>query len=282
VKNVVITGSKGMLGYSLKKQLKGKVAIIEVDLPEYDLTDKECVTKIFSKNQVDFVYHLAAYTNVDLCETNQDDAFRVNEIAVTYLAQVTSEKNIPLLVISTDYVFDGKKGETYSELDIPNPLSIYGKSKLAGEQAASLNPNYFVVRTAWLYGPNGKNFVKTMLDLSKDRDLLSIVSDQYGTPTYTVDLAKALELFLTSSAYGIYHVVNSGETTWCDFAKEILSEEKVSPISSDEYLEMMKGKIVAPRPSYSVLCTDKFKKEFDHTLSSWQDGLRRYISEYLS
>ncbi len=274
--NILITGAKGMLAYALKKELS-RHSLIEADLPDYNLTDKQTVQALFINNNIDFVYHLAAYTQVDLCESNKDLAFAVNEKSCEYLAEECAQKNIPLLAISTDYVFGGNGNNPYTESDETTPNSIYGQSKLAGEKAIRrISKRHFIVRTAWLYGPNGKNFAETIFNLAKEKSELKVVADQKGTPTYTIDLAKALVKFLDSSAYGTYHLVNSGNTTWHGFAEKIVPETvKVIPVATEEFPRP------APRPAYSILSTAKFEKEFDYKLPQWDDGVLRYRKDYL-
>lgn len=272
----MITGAKGMLGYALQKQL-ADYQLLNVDLPEYDLTDQQVVAGLFEDNQVDFVFHLAAFTNVDLCETEQQQADAVNHLAVSYLAEQTAARRISMLAISTDYVFDGEADSPYREDHPTEPQSVYGKTKLAGEQALrSINPAHFIVRTAWLYGPNGRNFAATIYQAAKNPDPLRVVVDQVGSPTYTIDLAAALPLFLDSTAYGTYHITNSGQTSWHGFASEIVPDKEIIAVSSEEYPRPAK------RPHYSVLDTARFEQNFNHQLPSWQDAIGRYKDEYLS
>jgi len=275
IKKIMITGSKGMLAYALKKEL-ADYQLLEVDLPEYDLTNPDVVKEIFKVNEINFVFNLAAFTNVDLCETEQQTADAVNHLAIEYLAKECALKDIPLVSISTDYVFDGKGTSAYLEDESTNPQSAYGRTKLAGEQVLrDTLSKHFIIRTAWLYGPNGKNFADTIYQAAKKNDSLRVVSDQFGCPTYTIDLAKALRRFIDSNAYGTYHIVNSGQTSWYGFSKQIVPDKEIIAVSSDEYPRPAK------RPGFSVLSTKKFELEFDFKMPQWQDAIRRYKDEYL-
>ncbi len=273
---ILVTGYKGMLGSILAEKLKtAGHEVIGADLPEYDLTDKKSMAKLFNLNSFDFIYNCAAFTNVDLCETEKEKAYAVNSKLVENLVEQT--KQIPLLHISTDYVFDGKNSKPYQVNDKLNPDSEYGKSKAQGELVlkAGGHQKYFIVRTAWLYGPNGKNFVETIIDLAAKKPELKVVDDQRGAPTYTHDLAEALVDFLNIQDYGVYHYTNSGETTWYNFTLEIFKllgiKTKVIPCTTAEFPRP------ARRPAYSVLDLSKTEQVLGKKTPTWQDGLKRYL-----
>lgn len=266
---VLVTGANGMLGQDLCPILEDfGYEVIETDCSNLDITDKKmCVEKIKSENP-DYVFHCAAYTNVDKAEEEQDKAMLVNADGTENVAKVCAELDIPIIYISTDYVFDGEKSEPYTISDNPNPLNVYGKSKLKGEEAVKKYcEKYYIIRTSWLYGHHGKNFVETMINAAAEKNELKVVDDQRGCPTWTVDLSNCI-LDILEKPYGIYHICGAGETTWYGFAKEIFKLEgiKVSlkPCSSQEYLRPAK------RPQYSVLdknCKCRF----------WRDALKDYL-----
>jgi len=272
--NILVTGHKGMLGKVLYDMLEREGHKVKgADLPEQDLTQINETTELFK--DIDFIYNCAAYTDVDGCETDQETAMEVNGEAVKKLALYSG--NIPLLHISTDYVFNGNADKPYLEDDPIAPVSLYGKSKAAGEKELIANKkNFFIVRTAWLYGYHGSNFIETIIKLSNDKDEIKVVNDQKGAPTNVEDLAEILVKFINCKNYGIYHFTNSGETTWFNFAKEIVSgvgnKTEVVPCSSQEFVRP------AVRPQYSVLDLEKIKKEFKIEIPGWQDGLHRYLT----
>lgn len=272
---IVVTGAKGMLGSVLVRKLKVlKHQVLEIDLPEYDLTKPQSL-EFLRKQEIDFIYNCAAFTAVDRCETEYDQAYAVNALAVKNLLDLNL--GVPLLHISTDYVFDGLGSVPYQENTPLNPISAYGKSKAQGEKFIinSGYEKYFIVRTAWLYGPNGKNFVDTIINAAKTKPELKVVNDQQGSPTYSLDFVEALIRFLGSDQYGIYHFTNAGETTWYNFAKEILRKMAINtplkPCTSAEYV------LPASRPKYSVLSLEKIKNTFKIDIPSWQDALDRYL-----
>ena len=275
--NILVTGAKGQLGSEIKELSSNiKARFIFTDTDELDITDKNAITSFIVKNQIDTVINCAAYTAVDKAEENETMADAVNHIAVKYLAEVSKDKGIKLIHVSTDYVFDGKNYKPYKEDDVTNPPSVYGITKLAGENALlEITPkNSIIIRTAWVYSSFGANFVKTMLKYGKERDELKVIYDQVGTPTYARDLAQAiLDILpkLNNEKPEIYHYSNEGVLSWYDFAKEIMKmakvECKIIPIETYEY------PLPAPRPHFSLLNKSKIKKTFNLTIPFWKDSL---------
>ena len=247
-----------------------------------DITDAHAVRMLLSEVRPDLVFHGAAYTNVDGCERDPDLAYKVNALGTWAVASAAEEIGAVLVAISTDFVFDGATGAAYTEFDAPNPISVYGASKLAGENLArSACRRCYVVRTSWLYGVHGKNFPYTVLNLAKTKPELPIVADQFGTPTYTVDLINAITEIISTGLYGVYHVSNSGETSWAGFASAILEKTgqasvPVSPISSDEYAQRFGSP--TKRPAYSVLRRYALELMGRDSLRPWQDALDAFLA----
>lgn len=276
---VLVTGVKGQLGYDVVNELtKRDIEAIGVDIDEMDITDAKSVDKVIKEANPDAVIHCAAYTAVDAAEDNVEICRKVNKDGTQNIANVCKELDIKMIYISTDYVFDGEGTRPWEPDDKQTPLNVYGQTKYEGELAV-LNTleKYFIVRIAWVFGLNGKNFIKTMLNLSKTRNELSVVNDQFGSPTYTYDLARLLVDMVLTEKYGIYHATNEGIITWYDFAVEIFKtagvEMKVNPVSSDEYPAKAK------RPSNSRMSKDKLEENGFLRLPTWQDALKRYIDE---
>ena len=274
---VIVTGAKGQLGYDVIKRLESQgVQAIAADLPEVDITDAAAVEAFVASHKPDGVIHCAAYTAVDNAESEKDICSLVNETGTLNIAKVCKNHGCKLIYISTDYVFSGK-GESEFETDSPKaPCNHYGASKLAGEVAALENcDKCFVVRTSWVFGINGKNFVKTMLRLSETRDELTVVNDQVGSPTYTYDLAILLCEMIKSEKYGVYHATNEGLCTWAEFASEIMRladrKTKIIPVTSAEY------KTAAVRPLNSRMSKKSLDENGFERLPTWQDALARYI-----
>ena len=216
---ILVVGANGMLGQDLMALLGDRA--VGVDIGEIDITSMESVMEVLNSTKPEVVINSAAFTDVDGCESNVERAMEVNGEAVGYLALACREIGALLVQISTDYVFDGGKGTPYIEDDAPHPLSVYGESKLVGEMNAALTPEHLIIRTQWLYGLNGNNFVETMLRLAADRDELSVVDDQTGSPTWTVDLGKAIIALVDKGCRGVYHAANGGFCSWNEFAKAI-------------------------------------------------------------
>jgi dTDP-4-dehydrorhamnose reductase len=279
--NILITGVKGQLGHELYDMLDGKETVTGIDIEDVDITDAQKVHEYINDFQPDVVIHPAAYTNVDACESNVDLAYKVNAVGTQNIASACLNTGAKMVYVSTDFVFDGQKEEPYIEFDTPNPLSVYGKSKLAGEMLASRILNrLFIVRTAWLYGLNGNNFVKSILSQAKEKDTLTVVNDQWGTPTYTKDLAEVICRLIYTDGYGIYHATNNGQCTWYDFAKKILEyagmeHVNVLPITTDELDRP------ANRPRHSVLRNFMLELTIGDTMRPWEDALKEYVREVL-
>lgn len=273
---ILITGSNGMLGHDLEEVLKDKHELVLTTSKTLDITDKDKTIEIIKENNPDIVINSAAYTDVDGCETNQDLAYAVNGEGVKNLALACKEIDCPLVHVSTDYVFDGTARDPISEDGEIGPISVYGKSKLKGEEAIlEILDKYFIVRTAWLYGINGKNFPKTMLELAKDHPEITVVYDEVGTPTYTPDLAYGISQLIETDLYGIYHLTNSGSCSWCEFAKYIFEiaglDINVVPVTASEFSRP------APRPSYSVLKNENWIKNGFEPLRDYKESIREYI-----
>lgn len=257
IKNILVIGSNGMLGQDLVKILgDAKYNVLKATKADLDITNSSQVENFFAgdlANKLDLVINCAAYTNVDKAESERELAFLINEIGARNIAIASAKKNIPVIYISTDYVFDGMKNSAYLPNDETNPINIYGASKLAGEIATSQNnPKYYILRTSWLYAKHGKNFVNTMLELAKNHKEIKVVNDQIGCPTSTIELSEMIKnLIETSKAFGTYHFCGSRSMSWYYFAKEIFAKNnidvKVTPISTEEF------KRPARRPRNSAL-----------------------------
>ena len=278
---VLVTGVKGQLGYDVVRELeKRNMEAIGVDIDEMDITDKESVDKVITAANPDAVIHCAAYTAVDAAEDNAEVCRRVNVDGPLNIAQTCKKLDIKMIQISTDYVFNGQ-GERPFEADDPtDPVSVYGLTKRDGENAViNTLDKYFIVRIAWVFGVNGKNFVKTMLNLSKTHDTLTVVNDQFGSPTYTYDLARLLVDMVQTDKYGIYHATNEGFISWYDFAVQIfkaagINTVTVKPVTTAEY-----GVSKAVRPFNSRMSKEKLTKAGFERLPKWEDALERYIKE---
>jgi dTDP-4-dehydrorhamnose reductase len=258
----LIIGSNGMLGSDLCKVFPDAVKLAHKDL---DITDREQVIESIQKMKSDVVINAAAYTNVDGCEDNKELAFQVNGYGQGHIAEACSKIGATLVHFSTDYVFDGSKKE-YVESDIPNPINVYGHSKLLGEKKISENmDDYRIVRISWLFGTHGRNFVETMLKLSNEMDIVKVVNDQFGKPSYTVDLANKIKEIIELDP-GIYHITNDGICSWYEFASSFI--DNVIPCTSEELSRKAK------RPRYSVLMNTKTKP-----MRHWKEALKAYLQE---
>ncbi|MEN8121491.1 MAG: dTDP-4-dehydrorhamnose reductase [Bacteroidota bacterium] len=286
--NVLVTGANGQLGKELEYLLvnEKELFFIGTDIDTLDITEKEKVEVFVKENKINFIVNCAAYTAVDLAEDEPQLAFRINAEAPGKLAAVAKENNIGFITVSTDYVFNGEFFKPIDENEKPNPVSVYGKSKLEGEKIAiTINPDTIIVRTAWLYSSFGKNFVKTILKLADSRKELSVIDEQVGSPTYARDLAYSIISILKSirsgagDVSGIYHYSNEGVCSWYDFAKEIIKLSGknciVNPVSSDNYPTK------ATRPYYSVLNKTKIKTTFKLKIPYWKDSLNQCLNRLL-
>lgn len=280
---ILVTGSNGQLGRELSIQLTEEQAdFVGYDIPEFDITDKNAMIPIIDRENPDIIINCGAMTNVDGCETNRDAAFAINAEGPKNLAEIARDRDITLVQVSTDYVFDGngikENGvvRPYVESDAIAPNTVYGASKAKGEKyVAEICPKHFIVRTAWLYG-DGNNFVKTMLRLSESHSELTVVNDQIGTPTCTKDLAAAIIRLIKTEAYGIYHGTCEGVCSWYDFACEIFKQShidiNVRPVTTEEYGNK------TPRPAYSVLENAGLEKLGINVFRPWKEALAGYLS----
>ncbi len=272
---ILVTGAKGQLGQEIALLFK-KEKLLLTDKDELDITQTTAVVRLIKKFNPELIIHAAAYTAVDRAETDAKTSSLVNQGGTRNIVSAINAKSTRLVYISTDYVFDGEKKTPYRETDPPRPLNIYGKTKLAGEREVQKLPKnqWLIVRTAWLYG-EGKNFVKTILELAAKEKELKIVNDQIGSPTWARDVTRAIELLTDKNAFGIYHVVSKGETSWYDFAKEILTVKKIdipiSPVKTKDFPRPAK------RPQYSVLSTEKLEA-LGFRMPYWRESLKEYSS----
>lgn len=286
----MVIGAKGMLGKDLVEILRSSSRVDQRldwevfgwDIEEIDIQEeKNTVTKIESLRP-DIVINIAAYTNVDGCESHDEKAFAINAEGMRHVALGALRCRAKVVYLSTDYIFDGKKREPYLEDDPPHPLSVYGRSKLRGEQyVQEMVEDALIVRTQWLYGKYGNNFVASVLRQAREKKVLSIVNDQVGSPTYTIDLSRAISVLIQCDARGVFHVANSDLCTWFAFGQEILKLSgmegvRIVPISSEEL-----GR-PATRPLYSVLNTEKLKRETGMTLRPWSEALKEYLRDWES
>ena len=275
---VFVTGVKGQLGHDVMNELaKRGLEGIGVDVEEMDITDAEACERVIKAAAPEAVIHCAAYTAVDAAEDNRDLCHMVNGEGTKHIAKVCGELDIPMMYISTDYVFNGQGERPWEPDDHREPLNVYGLTKYEGEIAVEqLLKKYFIVRIAWVFGLNGKNFIKTMLRLGKERGAVSVVDDQIGSPTYTYDLARLLVDMIQTDRYGRYHATNEGLCSWYEFACEIfrqagMDEVKVTPVDSASYPAKAK------RPFNSRMSKEKLTENGFERLPSWQDALGRYL-----
>ena len=272
---IFLTGAEGQLGRELQKRLAG-TDLMATDLKELDITDAAAVSDMIGAYQPDVVIHGAAWTQVDAAEEKVDLAWKVNAIGTQNIALACRQVQASMVYISTDYVFDGKLGRAYTEFDATNPLSVYGKSKYAGEVLArQATDRLYVLRTAWLYG-DGPNFVRTMLKLGQERDELQVVDDQHGCPTSAAELAETALRIMQTGRYGTYHAVNSGVTTWYGFAKKIFelagnTRVKVRPVTTEQFVRP------APRPAYSPMDTRLLRLALGWSPCPWEQALAEYM-----
>jgi len=287
---VLVIGSKGQLGWELEKQAKKAGSeIISKDLPEFNLTEPGAVEHEVAQDGVSLVVNAAAYTAVDKAESDPEAAFAVNETGPASLAAACRKKEIPLIHISTDYVFDGRKKEAYTEADPVCPMGVYGKSKAAGEEAVRTSlREHIIIRTAWLYGVHGNNFVKTMLRFGKEKESIGVVADQFGSPTFAGDLAAAvLEVagqFQDGRkiSWGTYHYAGGGRTSWYEFARQIFDDagkytelkvRQVNPLTTEQY------PVPAPRPANSTLDCSRIHSAFGIQTVPWRKGLQNMLQQ---
>jgi dTDP-4-dehydrorhamnose reductase len=284
-----VIGNRGMLGSDVCRELETRGLSSMGTDQEVDITDSAAIQEFAKGRDVNWIVNCAAYTAVDRAEEEPDAAFTLNAEAVGNIAELVERIGSNLIHISTDYVFNGQGCVPYEEEDPVDPLGVYGRSKAAGERLAlDKCTRTYIVRTAWLYGPHGSNFVLTMLKLMKDRTSLKVVNDQVGSPTYTGNLAEAIVSIIQSpvSRYGIYHFTNEGQITWFEFAKEIQKVGVAKGIVTDscaiESCSTQEFPTKAERPVYSVLSKEKIKRTFGISIRSWQDGLHEFFDRLYS
>ena len=273
MKKFLLIGSQGMFGRdAFEVFCEAGYEVINATRADFDITNLSAVENFFDQKSFDFVINAAAYTKVDDAEKDRESAFATNALGAKNVAIASAKKNVPVIFISTDYVFDGTKKSLYLPSDPVNPQTVYGASKLLGEENVRLeNPQHFIVRTSWLYGKYGKNFVDTMLNISKNQPVTKVVNDQFGCPTWTRDLANGIKTLIESDAkFGTYQICGKGVTSWFEFAKKIFEitkvEVEVLPVSTEEFPRS------APRPKYSAM-------ENGGLCGTWEDGLRNYLTQ---
>lgn len=285
---ILVTGATGQLGRDIVLLLqKEGHSVLACNREQLDITDQSDCQKVISSYAPEVVIHCAAYTAVDAAETDHVGAYKVNALGTRNIALASEESGAKLIYISTDYVFDGNDEVPYQEYDNTNPQSIYGKSKRAGEMMVqSFSSKWFIVRTSWVYGMHGNNFVKTMLKLGQEKPKLQVVHDQKGSPTYTVDLSKLLIDLMITDKYGIYHASNTGSCTWYEFTQAIFEEAKaVAGISIQAELEPCTTEQfprAAPRPRNSVMDHLSIQINGFSDLRHWREGLRDFLASYLN
>ncbi|WNS75201.1 dTDP-4-dehydrorhamnose reductase [Bacillus sp. DTU_2020_1000418_1_SI_GHA_SEK_038] len=274
---VIVTGAKGQLGTDLVWMLESNgYEVFGYGREDLDITNINQVNEVFINITPDVVIHAAAHTKVDLAESEPDHAFLVNAIGTRNVSVAAEKINAKLVYVSTDYVFDGTASDPINEFKLSNPLGVYGESKLAGEKfVRNFHSKFYIVRTSWVYGKYGNNFVKTMLKLGEEKKELSVVDDQIGAPTYTVDLAERIIDLIQTEKYGVYHISNSGQCSWFEFAKAIFEESaidvKVVPCTTKDFPRP------APRPSYSVLDHMGLRLNGFKEMPFWRDSLKKFL-----
>ena len=275
--NILVTGSTGQLGSDVVKELlKRGYSTLSPNRSELNLCSEDNIRNYILNSNCEAIVHCAAYTQVDKAEDEKDLCIKINATATKHIAKCAKILDIPMIYISTDYVFDGTKDGKYTENDETNPINIYGESKLAGEKyVQEILDKYYIVRTSWVFNINGKNFIETMLRLSKANNQLSIVNDQIGSPTYTKDLSRLLVYMLETSKYGLYHATNEGYCSWYEFANTIFKLANINidikAINSNEYASRAK------RPMNSKLSKDKLIEYGFKPLPHWEDALKDYL-----
>lgn len=281
MKKLLITGCSGQLGRALNRVYEGEqVQIINTDVPELDITNLDAVMRFVREQKPEVIMNCAAMTAVDLCESQYEKAFQINAVGPRNLSIAARETGAKLFQVSTDYVFSGNADHPYVETDRPDPQSVYGSTKLAGEQfVRDFADRYFIIRTAWLYG-EGKNFAATMLRLAESNDTVRVVRDQYGTPTSALELAKMMHVLEPTENYGIFHGTCEGQCSWADFAAEIFRQAGKN--TNVEYITTAEYPAPAKRPAYSVLENQMLHLTTDFKMQQWQDALSVYLKEILS
>lgn len=276
---VLVTGVKGQLGNDIFEVLKKKYDIVGIDYSDLDISNKQKVAEFFIGNIFDIIIHCAAYTNVEQAEKEAIICFNINVDGTRYLVEQARKSNALFIYFSTDYVFDGKKpvNTRYNEEDVTNPINQYGLSKELGEQEVRSYTSHYILRISWIYGLNGNNFIKTMVNLANKNSQIFVISDQIGSPTYTRDIANNLEQFILSDKFGTYHFTNTGYTSWADYSRLIFEltgdNIVVEDIKSSDY------KTMAIRPLNSQLSQKKLANFGFKRLPFWKDAVKRYLTE---
>lgn len=277
MKKIIITGCNGQLGRAMNQELSGnrEIEFINTDVAELDITSIDKVMELAREVKPYAIINCAAHTGVDACETDVDNAYRINAIGPRNLSIAATETGAKMIHISTDYVFDGKADKPYLEFDKPNPQGVYGATKLAGEEMVKdFADRYFIFRTAWLYG-DGRNFAKTMLRLSETNDVIKVVKDQFGSPTSTKELAGAIAYLLFTENYGLFHATCEDSCSWADFAKEIFrlagKSTQVEGITTEEFGAQ------APRPAYSILENYMLRLTTNYVFADWKSAIAEYM-----
>ena len=275
---LIITGCRGLVGTNILPILNRYFSVIPLDIEEWDITDIKIGESIIREHSPDIVLNLAAFTNVDGCEEYRELAQKVNGEGAGIIAELCRMHNIRLVHISTDYVFDGEKGSPYTEEDMPNPLSIYGMTKLSGEKnVMERYPSPLIIRAQWLYGNGGETFISKVIKIAREKGVVEVVEDQRGTPTYAKDLAEPIRILIEKGKSGIYHISDSGSCTWFEFAREVFRclkiDVKLKPITSS----MLNRK--ARRPKYSVFDCTKLQIDTHITMRTWQEALQEYLDK---
>ena len=286
-KKYLITGYNGQLGYDIVRELeaRGEHDYLAVDVAEMDITDRDRVMEVVKNYEPDVIFHCAAWTAVDKAEEkdNQRKVYDINVLGTKNLTDASLEVGAKMIYMSTDYVFDGTKEGTYTEEDQVNPKSVYGTTKYLGEEEVRKNPKHFITRISWVFGIHGNNFIKTMLKLSDTHPKLTVVNDQVGSPTYTVDLAKLLVEMAHTDKYGTYNVNNEGYCSWAEFAQYIIEangkDTEIVPVTTEQYYEGKDTTNVAYRPRNSKLDKSKLEENGFAKLPTWQDATERYSKE---
>jgi len=273
---ILVTGHKGMLGSELLAYVSSRHEALGIDIQEADLSDPAQATEAVRHARPDVVVHTAAFTDVDGCESQVDTAYRVNAIGTRNVALACRDVGAVMLYMSTDYVFNGRKREPYTEFDPPDPLGVYARTKLAGEQfVRDLLDSWLIVRTSWLAGRNGKNFVETMLGLARKKQPITVVNDQIGTPTFVADLVPELVRVIQDGAWGLYHISSQGACSWFDYAVRLFELAGLDVEVKSTTTQALARP--APRPAYSVLRNYMLELTIGDRMPHWEDGLRRYL-----
>ena len=283
---IIVTGFNGQLGFDVVKKLlkEGFLNVKGIDINDLDITKKEDVVKYFDKNKPDLIIHCAAFTNVDKAEIEKDACYNVNVIGTQNLVDVCKTYNSTFVYFSTDYVFDGLGNKFFEVNDKKDPLSVYGKTKSLGEDCVLKNlTKFFIIRISWVFGINGNNFIKTMINLSKKAKEINVVDDQIGSPTYTVDIANLIFDMIQTKKYGVYHATNENICSWYEFSKFIFKManicETVNPVSTEKYSQNVKN--YANRPLNSRLSKKSLVENGFNLLPTWEDATIRFLKEFL-